>query len=220
MDSRAIRIRTAGAEVDGDLVVPKDASGIVVFAHGSGSSRHSRRNQAVARHLQSRGLATLLMDLLTADEEAIDMRTAEFRFDIPLLGERLVAAIDALQADTATSDLRAGCFGASTGAAAALIAAAGRPEHVAAVVSRGGRPDLAGPHLDHVQAPTLLIVGERDPEVVELNEQAAARLNCEWKLEIVPAATHLFEERGALEVVAQLAGDWFVAHLQQVGARR
>jgi dienelactone hydrolase len=217
---RAVRIQLDDAAVDGDLVVPENASGIVVFAHGSGSSRHSRRNQSVARYLQKCSLATMLMDLLTREEEAIDMRTAELRFDIPFLAGRLVAAIDALKADADTAGLAVGCFGASTGGAASLVAAAQRPGRVAAVVSRGGRPDLAEGALGRVQAPTLLIVGELDVQVLELNRQAATRLGCEWELQIVPGATHLFEEPGALEEVARLAGDWFVTHLSHVGAKR
>jgi dienelactone hydrolase len=185
----------------------------VVFAHGSGSGRFSPRNRAVADVLVRAGLATLLMDLLTAAEEAVDMRTAHLRFDVGLLGDRVVATIDWLAGDEATRDLTVGCFGASTGAAAALIAAASRPERVGAVVSRGGRPDLAGDALRRVTAPTLLIVGGNDPEVLELNRMALAALPGEARLEIVPGATHLFEEPGALERVALLARDWFLAHL-------
>jgi putative phosphoribosyl transferase len=204
----------------GALVVPPRARGIVVFAHGTGSGRFSPRNRAVARTLNKASLATLLIDLLTAEEEEADLRTAELRFDVGLLGERVVAAIDWLALDASVGDLPpslgrlpVGCFGASTGAAAALIAAARRPARVAAVVSRGGRPDLAGDVLARVTAPTLLIVGGRDTEVLRLNRVAQQRLGGESRLEIVPGAGHLFEEPGALDRVAELARDWFVAHL-------
>jgi pimeloyl-ACP methyl ester carboxylesterase len=206
--------------LEGALVVPPRARGIVVFAHGSGSGRFSPRNRAVARTLNEASLATLLIDLLTAEEEEADLRTAELRFDVGLLGERVVAAIDWLALDASVGDLPpslgrlpVGCFGASTGAAAALIAAARRPDRVAAVVSRGGRPDLAGDVLARVTAPTLLIVGGRDTEVLQLNRLAQQRLGGESRLEIVPDAGHLFEEPGALDRVAELARDWFVAHL-------
>jgi putative phosphoribosyl transferase len=212
--------------LEGALVVPPRARGIVVFAHGTGSGRFSPRNRAVARTLNAASLATLLIDLLTAEEEEeeeeeeADLRTAELRFDVGLLGERVVAAIDWLALDASVGDLPpslgrlpVGCFGASTGAAAALIAAARRPDRVAAVVSRGGRPDLAGDVLARVTAPTLLIVGGRDTEVVRLNRLAQGRLGGEPRLEIVPGAGHLFEEPGALDRVAELARDWFVAHL-------
>jgi putative phosphoribosyl transferase len=182
---------------------------VVLFAHGSGSSRFSPRNQFVAEHLQGAGLGTLLMDLLTEREEAVDARTAELRFDIDLLARRVIAAIDWLGQSPETSNLSLGCFGASTGAAAALVAAAERPQAVAAVVSRGGRPDLAGPSLAAVKAPTLLIVGGDDHQVLELNRQAVAQLGAEAELKVVEGATHLFEEPGALEAVARLAGDWF-----------
>jgi putative phosphoribosyl transferase len=219
------RIRQAdGAVVDGDLVIPDGADGLVVFAHGSGSSRHSPRNRQVAAALQERGLATLLMDLLTADEEAIDARTGQLRFDIGLLARRLAGAADWLAGEPATRELRLGYFGASTGAAAALVAAArdrrGRyaPGGVAAVVSRGGRPDLAGDDaLRAVQASTLLIVGELDEQVIRLNEQAADRMIAERRLVIVPGATHLFEEPGAMDTVADLAGDWFTRHMAATG---
>jgi dienelactone hydrolase len=199
--------------LDGDLTVPPDAHGIVVFAHGSGSGRFSPRNRAVANVLVQAGLATLLMDLLTAEEEAVDLRTRHLRFDVGLLGRRVIATIEWLAADATVTALPVGCFGASTGAAAALIAAAERPERVAAVVSRGGRPDLAGEALFRVTAPTLLIVGGNDIEVLRLNQQALAALAGEARLEIVPGATHLFEEPGALERVAVLARDWFLRHL-------
>jgi pimeloyl-ACP methyl ester carboxylesterase len=206
--------------LEGALVVPPRARGIVVFAHGTGSGRFSPRNRAVARTLNEARLATLLIDLLTAEEEEADLRTAELRFDIGLLGERVVAAIDWLALDASVGDLPpsvgrlpVGCFGASTGAAAALIAAARRPDRVAAVVSRGGRPDLAGDVLARVTAPMLLIVGGCDTDVLRLNRLAQTRLGGESRLEIVPGAGHLFEEPGALDRVAVLARDWFVAHL-------
>jgi dienelactone hydrolase len=200
--------------VEGDLVIPTKAHGIVLFAHGSGSSRHSSRNRYVARVLQESGLATLLIDLLTAAEEAKDIHTAEFRFDIGLLAERVAGAADWLREQPDTAPLAVGCFGASTGAAAALVAAASQPEVIRAVVSRGGRPDLAGSALRYVQAPTLLIVGGNDTGVIELNRDALAQLGADTKqLVIVPGATHLFEEPGAMEEVARLAADWFARHL-------
>jgi putative phosphoribosyl transferase len=191
---------------------------VIVFAHGSGSGRFSPRNQAVAADLRAAGFGTLLLDLLTDQEDQEDARTAAFRFDIPLLAERVVAAVDVVTGDEETADLPIGCFGASTGAAAAIVAAAARPEHVGAVVSRGGRPDLAGDALDAIRAPTLLIVGARDPEVLELNQHALVRLEIECRLEVVADATHLFEEPGALEEVSRLAGDWFVRHLGRRGS--
>lgn len=197
----------------GDLSVPADARGMVLFAHGSGSSRLSPRNRQVAAALQQRGLATLLIDLLTAEEDRADELDGRHRFDIPLLGERLEAAIHWLADEPTTSALPLGCFGASTGAAAALVAAARQPERIAAVVSRGGRPDLAADSLADVTAPTLLIVGGRDDVVLQLNREAQARLGGPSQLEVVPDATHLFEEPGALEQVAELAGAWFVQHL-------
>jgi dienelactone hydrolase len=204
--------------VDGDLAVPVGATGVVLFAHGSGSSRLSPRNRYVAEVLQQARLATVLVDLLTPEEEVIDERTAQLRFDIGLLGKRLVIAADWLREHDETADLPIGCFGASTGAAAALIAAVERAGVVHAVVSRGGRPDLAADALDRVDAPTLLIVGELDSEVLELNEQALRRLGAAVKrLEIVPGATHLFPEPGAIEQVAQLARGWFVDHLETAG---
>lgn len=210
---RAVKIPAQQARLQGDLVIPGDARGIVAFAHGSGSSRHSPRNRYVAEVLRQAGLATLLMDLLTADEETVDARTGHLRFDIPLLARRLVAATDWLLTQPATRHLRIGYFGASTGAAAALMAAAERPDVVAAIVSRGGRPDLAGPALASVRAPTLLIVGGHDYPVIEMNREALARMQVEARLEIVPGATHLFEEPGTLEEVARLARDWFARHL-------
>ena len=213
LQERAVEIPADGVRLAGDLVVPPAARGIVVFAHGSGSGRFSPRNRAVATVLVRAGLATLLMDLLTPQEEALDLRTRHLRFDIPLLARRVIASIDWLAADATARKLPVGCFGASTGAAAALIAAAERPERVGAVVSRGGRPDLAGEALLRVQAPTLLIVGGNDPDVLRLNVEALAALGGEARLEVVPGATHLFEEPGALERVAALARDWFLEHL-------
>ncbi|MEU7907893.1 alpha/beta family hydrolase [Actinoplanes sp. NPDC049118] len=205
----AARIAAAGVELDGDLSLPDNAGGLVLFAHGSGSSRQSPRNRAVAEALNRRGLATLLVDLLTSDEGEADARTRRLRFDIGLLADRLVGIIDWLRGRPGTETLPIGLFGASTGAAAALVAAAARPGAVRAVVSRGGRPDLAGPALAEVTAPTLLIVGERDAEVRELNEQARNFLRAPTELRIIPTATHLFEEPGTLEQVAEQAGRWF-----------
>jgi putative phosphoribosyl transferase len=210
---RPVSIAAGSALLQGDLVIPDRAAGIVIFAHGSGSSRHSRRNRYVASALQAENLATLLMDLLTSEEESIDAQTGHLRFDIELLADRLVAATDWLETLPETRTLRVGYFGASTGAGAALVAAADRQERVTAVVSRGGRPDLAGTALTRVRAPTLLVVGGRDPTVLRLNQEALASLRAEAKLEIVPGATHLFEEAGALEIVAQLAGRWFGKYL-------
>ena len=208
----AVSIPAGTVQLDGELTPPRAGAGIVVFAHGSGSSRHSPRNQFVARALRERGLGTLLMDLLTAGEEAQDARTAHLRFDIELLATRVMTSIDWLGA--AHGDATPiGCFGASTGAAAALVAAAARPDAVGAVVSRGGRPDLAGGALGDVRAPTLLIVGGDDRRVIGMNKEALAALRSEKALEIVPGATHLFEEPGALEQVAELAGSWFLRHL-------
>ncbi|MEA2251552.1 MAG: putative phosphoribosyl transferase [Solirubrobacteraceae bacterium] len=201
----------------GQLSVPPTARGVVVFAHGSGSGRFSPRNRAVAGALVEAGLATLLMDLLTPAEEAEDLRTGRLRFDVRLLGERVIGAIDWLASHAAVGELAVGCFGASTGAAAALIAAAERPERVGAVVSRGGRPDLARDALRRVTAPTLLIVGGKDTEVIALNRFAQSLLAGESRLEIVPGAGHLFGEPGALERVAVLARDWFLEHLARAG---
>lgn len=202
-----------GVTVAGDLAVPGRAAGIVVFAHGSGSSRRSPRNRAVAARLQACGLATLLLDLLTEGEDEEDAKTARMRFDVDLLADRLEGALTWTRAQPSLAHLPLGCFGASTGAAAALIAAAQRPDDVAAVVSRGGRADLAGEHLAAVRAPTLLVVGGSDQEVLRLNEQAADRLVAEHRLEVVPGATHLFEEPGAMDRVAHLAAGWFTTHL-------
>jgi putative phosphoribosyl transferase len=200
--------------VEGTLTLPEDARGVVLFAHGSGSSRHSPRNQFVAQSLQRNGLGTLLIDLLTLHEEHIDAQTAQHRFDIELLADRLLRATDWLLDNSATKNLPIGYFGASTGAAAALVAAAKTPA-IAAVVSRGGRPDLARDFLPLVQAPTLLIVGELDYQVIDLNRWAFEQLkHCNTKeISVVPGATHLFEEPGALAEVAALAGRWFVRHL-------
>ncbi len=205
-----------GPVLQGDLVVPAGAAGVVLFAHGSGSSRQSPRNRYVARALQHAGLATLLIDLLTLEEEAVDLQTAELRFDIDLLAERLQAAAEWLVTTPLTKNLRIGFFGASTGAAAALVAASRRPDVVGAIVSRGGRPDLAGSALLRVRAPTLLIVGGEDTPVIALNRQALASLRGTKRLDIVPRATHLFEEPGALERVADLANQWFLRYLTPV----
>jgi putative phosphoribosyl transferase len=210
-----VSIRTGPVNLEGNLLVPEGARGIVLFAHGSGSSRHSPRNRYVAQLLNQGNLATLLVDLLTAEEEKIDQRTAHLRFDIGLLAERLVGVTDWLTQHPDTRHLRVGYFGASTGAAAALVAAGERPNVVGAVVSRGGRPDLAGPALERVRAPTLLIVGGNDFQVIELNRWALARLRGKKRLVIVPGATHLFEEPGALDEVARLAREWFELHLVQ-----
>jgi len=204
-----IKVQAGSVELTGDMHVPEKSKGIVLFAHGSGSSRLSPRNQYVANVLQKGNLATLLIDLLTLEEERVDEMTRELRFDIPLLAKRLVAIIDWLH----NTGKNIGCFGASTGAAAALIAAAERKKSVKAVVSRGGRPDLAGNSLPLVTAPTLLIVGGNDQQVIELNQTALDELKCEKELVIVPGATHLFEERGTLEEVARLALEWFTKHL-------
>jgi pimeloyl-ACP methyl ester carboxylesterase len=211
--SRPIRIEAAGAILNGDLSIPEHAKGIVMFVHGSGSSRFSSRNRAVADVLIQAELGTLLLDLLTESEERTDAVTAGFRFDIPLLAARTTGVIDWISASTSTSSLPLGLFGASTGAAAALIATAQRPRLVRAVVSRGGRPDLSESALESVTAPTLLIVGGRDEPVIELNRQAFSRLSGEHELQIIPGATHLFEEPGALNDVARLATTWFLDHL-------
>jgi putative phosphoribosyl transferase len=204
-----------GAKLQGNLNIPPGARGLVLFAHGSGSSRHSPRNRYVASALREGGLATLLMDLLTPPEEAIDLQTRQLRFDIDLLAERLVAATDWLRENPDTRDLKLGYFGASTGAGAALVAAARRPDAIGAVVSRGGRPDLASSALPMVRAPTLLIVGGDDLAVIGMNREALNALHVEKQLQIVARATHLFEEPGALEQVARLARAWFARHLGQ-----
>ena len=210
---KEVQIRAGRAVLSGNLHLPKGAAALVLFAHGSGSSRRSPRNQFVARTLNDAGLATLLFDLLTQEEEAIDMQTRELRFNIHLLAERLVHATKWAKQQPQTCDLRIGYFGSSTGGAAALVAAVDVPRDVGAVVSRGGRPDLADEALPEVQTPTLLIVGGNDDIVIELNEQARDKMHCEVKLEIIPGATHLFEEPGMLEKVAHLASNWFVKHI-------
>lgn len=212
-EERPVRVAAGAVMLEGDLSLPQGARGVVLFAHGSGSSRLSPRNRYVAQSLNAGRLATLLVDVLTPTEEAADLRTARLRFDIPLLSERLIRATDWLVQYPATRGLPVGYFGASTGAAAALIAAVERPGVVGAVVSRGGRPDLAGPALARVRAPTLLVVGGNDHPVIELNQAALAQLRAEKRLVIVPGATHLFEEPGALDEVARLARAWFEHHL-------
>jgi dienelactone hydrolase len=207
--AQLLRIPAHGAVLNADLVIPVDARGIVLFAHGSGSSRHSHRNQFVARMLQESGFGTLLMDLLSTEEEHLDNQTREFRFDIDLLANRLLALVDWTAAQPTMKHLPIGLCGASTGAAAALVAAAKRPELVRAVVSRGGRPDLAGEALKQVKAPTMLIVGGYDDAVLVLNEQAKKKMTCEVSLKVVPRATHLFEEPGALSQAADFASSWF-----------
>jgi putative phosphoribosyl transferase len=208
-----VQIPAGRAVLSGNLTIPENAMAVLLFAHGSGSSRHSPRNQFVACTLNRAGLGTLLFDLLTPEEEALDIYTREHRFNIGLLAERLVHATKWARQQDQIRDLRIGYFGSSTGGAAALVAAAELPQDVGAVVSRGGRPDLAGDALPKVQAPTLLIVGGNDDIVIELNEMARDQMRCEVKLEIIPGATHLFEEAGALEHVAKLASDWFVDHI-------
>jgi len=207
-----VRIPAGRALLDGDLTIADQAKAVVLFVHGSGSSRHSPRNQFVARTLNDAGLATLLFDLLTPEEESVDLYTRKHRFNIGLLAERLVYASKWAKQQKRTRDLQIGYFGSSTGGGAALVAAAELPNEIGAVVSRGGRPDLAGEALPKVKAPTLLIVGGEDHVVIELNEQALRQMKCECKIEIVPGATHLFEESGALDKVAKLASDFFVQH--------
>ncbi|MFD2763627.1 dienelactone hydrolase family protein [Micromonospora eburnea] len=214
METRGVTIPVVEGGLAADVLMPAGATGAVLFAHGSGSSRHSPRNVAVAHQLNARSLATVLVDLLTPDEDMLDARTAELRFDIGMLAERLAAIVDWMGGDPALGPLPVGLFGASTGAAAALVAAAARPDRVAAVVSRGGRPDLAGNALSAVRAPTLLLVGGLDEEVIVLNEQARAELGEVAELRIVPGATHLFEEPGTLDQVADQAGTWFTTHLR------
>jgi putative phosphoribosyl transferase len=211
---RSLQVPVDSVALDADLAVPQEAGGVVLFAHGSGSSRHSPRNRFVARELQHSVLATVLADLLTPSEEQLDMRTGQLRFDIGLLARRVVALTDWLAGHGPTAGLPLGLFGASTGAAAALVAAAARPGSVAAVVSRGGRPDLAGDCLRSVRQPTLLIVGALDTVVIELNRTAMQELGGEARLEAVAGASHLFEEPGTLEQVARLARDWFTHHLR------
>jgi pimeloyl-ACP methyl ester carboxylesterase len=210
---QSLQVPIAGVVLEADVAVPEQARGVVVFAHGSGSSRHSPRNRYVASQLREGGLATVLADLLTHEEEQVDARTAQLRFDIDRLAVRTTALADWVSEQEATAGLSVGLFGASTGAAAALVAAAARPNVVGAVVSRGGRPDLAGEWLRLVRQPTLLIVGELDVKVIQLNQHARDKLSGPSRLMIVPRASHLFEEPGALEKVAQLASAWFVEHL-------
>ncbi|SEK55972.1 dienelactone hydrolase family protein [Nitrosovibrio tenuis] len=212
LKTTAVRIPAHGVFLNADLAIPAEAKAIVAFAHGSGSGRHSPRNRYVAETLNEYKFATLLADLLTEEEEIVDMRTRHLRFDIPMLADRLIDIAAWLQREPQTKHLKIGWFGASTGAGAALIAAARHPENLIAVVSRGGRPDLAGDYLPKVSVPVLLIVGENDPQVIDLNEEALSRLNAQSKLEIVPGATHLFEEPGTLEAAALLAAKWFQKH--------
>jgi putative phosphoribosyl transferase len=211
---KTISVPAGAVRLEGSLEIPEEATSLVVFAHGSGSGRHSPRNRFVAESLQDAGLATLLFDLLSADEEKIDLQTTHLRFDIAFLAERLMCAIEWSSRQEETRRLKIGCFGSSTGAGAALVAAAEMPGKIEAVVSRGGRPDLAGSALSDVRCPALMIVGGNDVPVIELNKQAMARMtSAETKLEIIPGATHLFEEPGTLEKVADLAGRWFVGKL-------
>jgi dienelactone hydrolase len=212
LDERQVQVSGA-VTLEGTLGIAKNPQGVVIFAHGSGSSRHSPRNRYVAKILRNSGLVTLLIDLLTVDEEAVDIHTMQLRFDIQLLAKRLVETTDWIEQNPDTQKLPIGYFGASTGAAAALVAAAERSNAIRAVVSRGGRPDLAGPSLQRVKSPTLLIVGGNDLPVIDINREAFKQLHCEKKLVIVPGATHLFEEPGKLEEVARLAADWFVRYL-------
>jgi putative phosphoribosyl transferase len=212
---RTVQIPSGPATLEGELQVPAGATGVVLFAHGSGSSRHSPRNQFVARTIREAGVGTLLFDLLTREEETVDLQTRHLRFDIGMLAERLEDATNWIKQEGETSHLRVGYFGSSTGGGAALVAAAEIGEEVGAVVSRGGRPDLAGPEaLRRVKSPTLLIVGGNDVPVIRMNEEAYASLRCEKEIKIVPNASHLFEEPGALEEVARLAANWFKTHLQ------
>lgn len=209
-----VKVAVDSVEVDGILSVPNEARGVVLFAHGSGSTHRSPRNRSVADVLNEGGLATLLINLLTEDEQQVDLQTAQLRFDIPFLGGRLTGIAGWLRDHPEVRKMPLGLFGASTGAAAALVTAAGRPSEVQAVVSRGGRPDLALDAIERVQAPTLLIVGSADTAVIELNRRAMAKMHCAHELKIIPGATHLFEEKGALDQVAALATEWFVRFLQ------
>src|SRR6266581_320884 len=217
--ARDVQIRSGTVILQGDLSIPAGAQGVVLFAHGSGSSRHSPRNQFVARTIREAGVGTLLFDLLTQEEETVDLRTRHLRFDIGLLAERLVDATNWIKRGPHTSHLRVGYFGSSTGGGAALVAAAAVGEAIGAVVSRGGRPDLAGDALPKVKSPTLLIVGGLDYPVIEMNEEALERMRCEKELKIVPGATHLFEEPETLQEVAKLAANWFQRHLHSVAAQ-
>jgi dienelactone hydrolase len=212
-NERPVRLVVDGTPIEGNLVIPKKARGIVIFAHGSGSSRSSPRNRFVAGVLQKSGLATLLFDLLTPKEENIDSISGHLRFDIDFLARRLIGAIDWTSRNKDTRTLAIGCFGASTGAAAALVAATERPQTIKATVSRGGRPDLASDYLPWVKSPVLLIVGSLDTQVIEFNRQAMERLNSVKQMELVPGATHLFEEPGTLPQVADLAATWFIKYL-------
>src|SRR5437588_5143580 len=212
--AKDVEIRSGAVQLSGDLSIPVGAQGLVLFAHGSGSSRHSPRNQYVARVIREAGVGTLLFDLLTREEESVDIYTRHLRFDIGLLAERLVAATNWLKRTSELERLRVGYFGSSTGGGAALVAAAEVGDQIGAVVSRGGRPDLAGAALPRVKAPTLLVVGGYDEPVIKLNQEAYAQLRCEKELQIVPNASHLFEEPGTLEEVARLAAEWFQRHLQ------
>ncbi len=214
----AVSVSVNSVRLEGSLSVPTAASGVVLFAHGSGSSRHSPRNRYVADLLNESGLATLLIDLLTEDEQEVDLQTARLRFDIPFLAKRLAAITEWLVQQREATGLQIGHFGASTGAGAALVAAAELPRVVRAVVSRGGRPDLAGPALARVEAPTLLMVGGADPVVLDLNRKAMAKMHCEKELKVIPGASHLFAEPGALKQVARLAGEWFAAKLNARGS--
>jgi dienelactone hydrolase len=213
IEERVVPVPSGLINLKGNFNLPASARGVVLFAHGSGSSRHSPRNRYVASVLNQAGFATLLLDLLTPDEEEEDRQTGHLRFNITFLAERLITATEWLAQNMNVPELNIGYFGASTGAGAALVAAAQRPNAISAVVSRGGRPDLAGEALSEVQAPTLLIVGGNDTPVIGMNQDALAQLKVDKKLEIVPGATHLFEESGTLEIVAQLARDWFEKHL-------
>jgi pimeloyl-ACP methyl ester carboxylesterase len=215
--AKDVHIRSGAVQLRGDLSIPVNAQGVVLFAHGSGSSRHSPRNQFVARTIREAGVGTLLFDLLTAEEEEVDIRTRQLRFDIALLAKRLIDATYWIKGEF--DYLSVGYFGSSTGGGAALVAVAELGDSVGAVVSRGGRPDLAGDALPQVKCPTLLIVGGLDYPVIEMNEEALARMHCEKELKIVPGATHLFEEPGTLQEVARLAADWFQRHLHSVAAQ-
>ena len=213
-DEGLVHVPAGAVSLEGNLLIPGLATGVVLFAHGSGSSRFSSRNRYVAEVLREGGMGTLLLDLLTQEEELVDTRTAHLRFDIELLADRLVAAVQWLAREKATERLKVGLFGASTGAGAALVAAARLPDRISAIVSRGGRPDLAGAALPNVKAPTLLIVGGDDKPVIQMNQQAYERMTAPREIVIVPGATHLFEEPGALEPVARLARDWFQRYLR------
>ena len=214
---RPLSIELADVQLTGDLLLPDGARGLVVFVHGSGSSRLSTRNQQVASYLSERGLTTLLFDLLSAAEERIDRITSELRFDIPLLTQRLVGVLDWIAAESELSFLPVGLFGASTGAAAAILSAVQRPEQVRAIVSRGGRTDLAGGKVQQLHAPILQIVGARDPVILGLNRKVSQALACKQRLDVIPGATHLFEEPGTLQEVARLAAQWFEQHLRKPG---